>query len=93
MKVIKCDAHLQERLEGGSGELQACQSDLCTGQGPGRDHLEGCCKQGIRLRQQGFMKRRCFLTQPQLDKSPAQWMREKQWIFSTWTLLKPLMPL
>jgi len=34
------DAHLQERLKGGSGELQACQSDLGAWEGYGADHFK-----------------------------------------------------
>lgn len=36
----KCDAHLQEGLEGGSRELQACQLDLCTEEHHGADDLD-----------------------------------------------------
>ena len=36
----KCDAHLQEGPEGGSKELQACQSDLGAGEAHGADYLE-----------------------------------------------------
>ena len=38
--VSECDAHLQEGQEGGSGEVQACQSDLSAGEGCGADQLE-----------------------------------------------------
>lgn len=31
VEVSKCDAHLQEMLEGGSRELRACQPDLVSG--------------------------------------------------------------
>jgi len=40
LKISKCDILLQEGLEGGSWELQACQSDLSAGEGYGADHLE-----------------------------------------------------
>ncbi|RMC13846.1 hypothetical protein DUI87_08929 [Hirundo rustica rustica] len=33
------DLMQEQRLEGVSGELQGCQSDLCTREGHGRDHL------------------------------------------------------
>ncbi|KAK4827846.1 LOW QUALITY PROTEIN: hypothetical protein QYF61_021983 [Mycteria americana] len=39
-EVSKCDAHLQEGLEGGLGELRACQSDLGAEEVYGADHLE-----------------------------------------------------
>ena len=40
LKISKCDILLQEGLEGGSWELQACQSDLSAGEGYGADHLQ-----------------------------------------------------
>lgn len=40
MEVSKCDAYLQERLEGESRELQGCQPNLTSGEGYGAAHLE-----------------------------------------------------
>ena len=34
----QCNTHLQERPEGGSGELQACQPDLGVGEDYGGIH-------------------------------------------------------
>ena len=36
----KCDAHLQQGLQGGFRELQACQSDLSAREGYGAKYLE-----------------------------------------------------
>lgn len=93
LKVIKCDSHLQERLEGGSGQLQVCQSDLCGREGHGRDHLEGYHNPGIRLRQKWFMKGRSCSTNPIsfYDKGPCS-VDDKKTV-TTWTLLKPLIQL
>ena len=68
MEVSKCDVHLQERPEGGSGELQACQPGLSAREGYGADQPE--ChhmarigdSQVIRPSQHGFMKGRSCLT-------------------------------
>lgn len=43
--VTRCDTHLQEGLEAGCGELQACQYDLCDGQGYGGDYPSSHHKQ------------------------------------------------
>ena len=40
LEACQCDAHLQERSEGGSGELQACQPDLSTREDYGMVCLE-----------------------------------------------------
>lgn len=51
LKVSKCDTHLPEGLEGGAGELQACQSELGAGEGHVADHLE--CHHTTRTGQPG----------------------------------------
>lgn len=40
LAASKCDAHLQEVRDGGSGKLQACQSDLGAREARGADYLE-----------------------------------------------------
>jgi len=40
LEVSKCDAHLQEGPEGGSRELQTCQSDLGATEDYGAAHFE-----------------------------------------------------
>jgi len=63
----QCNTHLQERPEGGSRELQACQPDLGAEQDTERfilSALTGNVKdnQGTRPSQHGFMKGRSCLT-------------------------------
>lgn len=70
METCECHAHLQEGLNGGSWELQACQPDLSTEEG----HMEQIIlseitkhvwdNQGIRSSQHGFHERQVFLDQP-----------------------------
>lgn len=64
----KCDAQLQEGWEGGSRELQACQSDLDARDGYEADHPEchhtACVTPPIKRvvpRQPGFVKHRSCL--------------------------------
>lgn len=47
LEVSNCDVHPQDRMEGASGELQACPSDLGAGEDCGVDYLE--CIQDNRL--------------------------------------------
>jgi len=39
LEVSKCGVHLQEGPEGGSREVEACQSDVGAGEGCGTDRL------------------------------------------------------
>lgn len=86
-EVSKSDKHLQAELEGGSGELQACQSDLHDGQGYRGDHPSSHhTDRTIRPSQRGFMKGRFCLTNliSSYDKV-TRCMREKLRMFSPWT--------
>ncbi|PKU38153.1 rna-directed dna polymerase from mobile element jockey-like [Limosa lapponica baueri] len=68
LEATKCDAYPQEGLEGGYGELQACQSDLGAWESHGTDHperhyvaYEGQLSDQAQS-QNGFIKRRSCLT-------------------------------
>lgn len=67
LEVCKCDTHLQEVLEKGSGEQQACQPDLGGGELMEQIILSALMQhlpdhQGIRTSQQGLGKGKCCLT-------------------------------
>ena len=62
-QLAACDAHLQEGLEGGSWELQACQPDLSARQDYGAIHPE-CAHWACE-------------GQPRVQAQPA-WVHERQ---------------
>lgn len=91
----KCDAHLQEELEGGSKELQASQLDLCTEEGHGADGLDhhSTHRTGrIRSSRHGSVTGRLLTDLLGFcDKVTCLWwMRKMLSVLSTWTLLKAL---
>ena len=57
------DAHLQEKPEGGSRDLQVCQADLDAREGYGADHLE--CHHTTCTEQPG-------------DQAQSAWVYERQ---------------